>query len=76
MPIRGKLFWRWHHLQVPVEATYAFGDGLNDISMIKDAGTGIAMENGEAEVKAVADWITVSCDEDGVAAGIKKFCLI
>lgn len=64
------------HLHVPVEATYAFGDGLNDISMIKDAGTGIAMENGEAEVKAVADWITVSCDEDGVAAGIKKFCLI
>ena len=61
-------------LGVPREKVLAFGDGLNDVTMIKAAGVGIAMENAEAEVKAVADWVTKSCDEDGVAVGIEKFC--
>lgn len=63
------------HLGVAKEATFAFGDGLNDLPMIKDAGTGIAMENGAEETKNAADWIAPSCDEDGVAVGIEKFCL-
>ena len=52
--------------------TVAFGDGLNDLPMIRDAGIGIAMENGAEETKKAADWIAPSCDEDGVAAGIEK----
>ena len=62
------------HLGVARTATMAFGDGLNDLSMIKDAGIGVAMANACDESKALADYITLSCDEDGVACGINKFC--
>ena len=60
-------------LGVPREKTLAFGDGLNDISMIRAAGVGIAMDNAEDVVKEAADWVTASCDEDGVARGIERF---
>ena len=46
------------YLGVPRESTYAFGDGLNDLSMIREAGVGIVMENAFPELKAEADWIT------------------
>ena len=38
----------------------AFGDGENDLSMLRAAGLGIAMENGEEQVKQAADFVTVS----------------
>lgn len=60
------------HLGLPKEATFGFGDGLNDLPMIRAAGTGIAMTNGAPEVKAAADLIAPSCDEDGVAVMIEK----
>ena len=50
----------------------AFGDGLNDISMIREAGTGVAMQNAVDEVKAAADLITGSCEESGVADVIEQ----
>ena len=62
------------HLGLPADATIAFGDGLNDLSMIRHAGVGVAMANACEEVKQEADWITLSCDQDGVARGIEKFC--
>ena len=62
------------HLGLSHEATLAFGDGLNDLSMLRDAGIGVAMENACDEAKEIADWITLSCDEDGVAHGINKYC--
>ena len=62
------------YLGVPKSATMAFGDGLNDLSMIKDAGIGVAMANACDEAKNFADWIAPSCDEDGVACGIRRFC--
>lgn len=43
------------------------GDGFNDKSMIAFAGLGVAMANAQPEVKEVADYITTSNDEDGVA---------
>ncbi|MBQ6874647.1 MAG: HAD hydrolase family protein, partial [Lachnospiraceae bacterium] len=55
---------------VPAENTVAFGDGTNDLTMIKMAGLGIAMENAVPEIKEVADRVTASCDEDGVAKEI------
>ena len=61
------------HLQLDPAQTLAFGDGLNDVSMLRAAGTGIAMDNAEDAVKEAADWVTASCDEDGVAAGIERF---
>jgi len=63
------------YLGVPHEKTFAFGDGLNDLTMLEKAGVGIAMANAFPEAKAAADWITSSCDEDGVARGIELFCL-
>ena len=56
------------------ENTMAFGDGLNDMTMIRAAGVGVAMENATPALKAAADWITCSNDQDGVARGIEKFC--
>ena len=61
------------YLGVPRENTYSFGDGLNDLTMIEAAGVGIAMENACAQVKAAADWVTASCDQDGVAVGLTHF---
>lgn len=55
--------------------TAAFGDGINDLSMIAAAGLGIAMENAAPEVKAHADQLSASCDADGVALGIERWCL-
>ena len=62
------------HLGLNRSQTLAFGDGLNDLSMLEQAGIGAAMENASEAVKAHADYITLSCDADGVAAGIRKFC--
>ncbi len=62
------------HLGIGHRQTIAFGDGLNDLPMIEAAGTGIAMVNGAEETRTAADWIAPICDEDGVAAGIEKFC--
>ena len=57
------------------ENMIACGDGFNDISMIKYAGVGVAMANAQEEVKAVADYITASNDEDGVAQVIYEMIL-
>lgn len=53
------------------EQVMAIGDGLNDVEMLKTVGYGVAMGNAEPEVKAVADDITLSCAEDGVAVAIE-----
>lgn len=66
------LMWLADYLNVSREATMALGDGGNDLSMIQAAGTGVAMANGLEEVKAAADFVTLSNDEDGVAAAIEK----
>lgn len=63
------------YLGVDPACTMAFGDALNDLQMIQAAGFGVAMENGHPLVKEKADFVTRSCDEDGVAFGIRKFCL-
>jgi Cof subfamily protein (haloacid dehalogenase superfamily) len=51
------------------------GDAGNDIDMIKYAGLGVAMGNAFPEVKEIADYITSSNEEDGVANVINKFIL-
>ena len=62
------------YLGVPMSATMAVGDGLNDLTMLREAGIGVAMANACDEAKAAADVITESCDEDGVARAIERFC--
>ncbi len=59
------------HLGLEREQVMAFGDGLNDISMIESAGVGVAMGNAVDEVRRVADIVTATNDEDGVAAVIE-----
>ncbi len=54
----------------------AFGDGYNDLSMLKLAGRGVAMENAAPEVKAEADYVTLSNEEDGVAAALEHFNMV
>lgn len=58
---------------IPVEQIVAIGDDYNDVNMIQMAGLGVAMANGIDEVKKVADFITLSNEEDGVASVIQKF---
>lgn len=63
------------YLGVDPGCTIAFGDALNDLPLIRSAGIGVAMGNAHPDVKEIADFVTCSCDEDGVAFGIRKFCL-
>ncbi len=58
------------------EDIIAFGDGGNDLTMLKYAGVGIAMGNAADNVKAVADYVTTSVDEDGIMNGLKHLNLI
>ena len=62
-------------LGIRPEETMAFGDGENDMSMLRMAGLGVAMENAEDHVKAVADYVTLTNNEAGVAAALRKFVL-
>lgn len=60
------------YLKIPIEEVCAVGDQDNDAGMIKTAGFGIAMGNAVAHVKQLADWITQTNDENGVAYAIQK----
>lgn len=62
-------------LHIKKEEILALGDGANDIEMLKKAGLGIAMANSSDEVKAAADIVTVSNDEEGVARIIEEYVL-
>ncbi len=55
------------YLQISCEEIIAFGDDFSDMGMLKMCGTGVAMGNAIPEVKAVADAVTKSNNEDGVA---------
>ncbi len=57
------------------EEMIACGDGYNDLSMIRFAGLGVAMENGVLPVRQAADYITLSNNDDGVAHVVEKFML-
>nr|WP_263323297.1 Cof-type HAD-IIB family hydrolase [Neobacillus sp. Marseille-Q6967] len=63
-------------LGFPEERQYAFGDGLNDIEMLKTIKNSIAMGNAEEMVKAVAKHITKSVEEDGILHGLKMVGLL
>lgn len=63
------------HLGIPLESVMAVGDGINDISLLSNAGLAIAMGNASDEVKSVADYITLDVDLNGLAAAISRFLL-
>ena len=55
------------------EEMIAFGDGHNDASMIKYAGIGVAMENAVDDLKSIANEVTLSNEEDGIAYTLSKY---
>lgn len=59
-----------------IEDTIAFGDGLNDLQMMKTAGFSVAMDNGHPETKKVASYITEHVDDDGLAKAFVHLGLI
>ena len=69
------LLWLADYLGVPHEATMAFGDGENDVSMLRMAGMGIAMGNASDAIKSCAKRVTLTNEENGVAAAIKELVL-
>ncbi len=64
---------RWH---LSMDEVMCFGDGKNDVKMIKACGIGVAMGNGCDEVKAAADFVTKRIEEDGIAYALEKYGLI
>ena len=59
-------------LGIDIKETVFFGDGSNDLGIIKAAGLGVAMENGEEHVKKAADAIAKSNNQAGVALFIEE----
>lgn len=62
-------------LGISPKQTMAFGDGENDISMIQMAHFGVAMGNASSFLQSQADYVTLTNEQDGVAAAIEKFVL-
>ena len=64
------------YFDIPLEATMAFGDGGNDISMLKHAAIGVAMGNAKDNVKQAADYVTDTVDNDGILKALEHFKVI
>lgn len=64
-----------NHLGMTREEMIACGDGYNDLTMIRYAGLGVAMENAVLPVRNAANYITASNNEDGVGLVVEKFML-
>ena len=60
-------------LGLDLSEVMAVGDNLNDLEMLDVAGLGVAMGNGTPEIRARADYVTASVDDEGVARAIERF---
>ncbi|MGQ9872906.1 Cof-type HAD-IIB family hydrolase [Leptodesmis sp.] len=63
------------YLGLKPENVMTIGDNFNDVEMIQYAGIGVAMGNAPDGVKAMADWVAPSIEEDGAVAAIEEFLL-
>ena len=66
------LIWLSDYLGIDRAGTMAFGDGENDVSMLRAAGIGVVMGNGVEAAKKAADEVTLTNDQDGVAEAIER----
>lgn len=57
------------------EEIMACGDGMNDYDMLREVGFGVAMANADERVKAIADYVTDTNDNEGVAKAFERFVL-
>ncbi len=71
---KGLLFLA-EYLGLAAADTIAFGDSSNDLSMLRAAGTGVAMGNASEDVKASCDAVTLTNDQEGVAAYLEQYLL-
>ena len=62
-------------LGIFADEVLAIGDQHNDLSMLRLAGLGVAMGNGEEAVRACAGWVTGSNDDGGVVEALRRFVL-
>jgi Cof subfamily protein (haloacid dehalogenase superfamily) len=62
-------------LGIPLAETLAIGDGTNDASLLRAAGTGVAMAHAPRRIRALADAVTASNAEDGAAMAIERWVL-
>ena len=63
------------HLSIKAEEVICMGDAGNDVHMIEYAGLGVAMGNATEEIKGLAQYITTTNNEHGVAKVINEFVL-
>lgn len=70
----GALEYLIEKLDISKEEVIAIGDNVNDKKMIQEAGLGIAMAGSTPEITEIADYITTSNKEEGVAKALEKFC--
>lgn len=59
-----------------LDQVMVFGDSWNDLEMLDGAGIGVAMGNAEAKVKAAADFVTKTNDEDGIYYALKHYGIV
>lgn len=64
------------HLNVSLDEIWAFGDGLNDVEMIKSAGFGVAVGNAHTNLKAVADFVADDIKHDGIFKSLQHLNII
>ena len=64
------------HFAIPLEETMAFGDGENDLPMLRHAHIGVAMGNAGDLVKGEADYVTDPVDEEGILTALEHFGLL
>jgi len=68
--------WLAEHIGIPLETTMAFGDSMNDESMIRMCGYGVAMSNGLQAIKEIADFVTEKDNNNnGIADFLYKYVL-
>lgn len=65
-----------NHFNLPLENTYAFGDGMNDYDMLKCVGHGIAMGHHAEALEECAEFITKTVQDEGIAWGLQHYGLI
>lgn len=64
------------HFGIDLSQTMAFGDGGNDISMLRHVAVGVAMGNASDDVKRIADYVTADVDRDGISVALRHFGII
>lgn len=64
------------HLGLDISETMAFGDGGNDVAILRRAGIGVAMGNAGEAAREAADYITTSVDDNGIANALRHFNII